>query len=89
MRDAARATQCKHVLSQRDDVVAQASRFTRRIHSAHEPGVMCRDTSGAVVGVTALRLDAADCHHGLATDVDRVPPQRKREQRCFRKAQFA
>ena len=51
MRDAARATQCKHVLSQRDDVVAQASRFAGWIHSPHEPGVVCRDARRAVIGV--------------------------------------
>ena len=50
---------------------------------------MGRDARRAVIGVTPLRLDAADRHHRFATNTDGVAAQCKRENGCLRKAQFA
>ena len=50
---------------------------------------MGRDAGRAVIGVTPLRLDAADRHHRFAANVDRVAAQGKREDGSLWKAQFA
>src|SRR5690349_13918238 len=89
MWDTTRAAQRKHVLAQRDDVVGQPGSFARGIDPAHEPRVMGRDAGRAVVCMALLRLDAADRHHGLATDVDGVATDSEREERGLREAQLA
>jgi hypothetical protein len=50
--------------------------------------MMGGDARRAVIGVTALRLDAADRHHRLAADINGVAAQCKREDGGLRKAQF-
>src|SRR6185436_8384703 len=47
------------------------------------------DTGWAVARMTALRLDATDRHHRLASDVDHVATQREGKQRGFRETELA
>jgi len=76
MWHAARAAQREYVFPQREDVIRQPSGLSGGIDATHKPGVLRRHSRRAMVGVTALCLDAPDRHHRFASDVDRVAAER-------------
>ena len=77
------------VLPKRHDVVGQPRRLECGIHAPHQPRVLGRHAGRAVIGVTPLRLDAADRHHRLAAHVDQIAAEREREHGRFREAELA
>jgi len=77
------------VAPQGTDVVGEAGRLGRRVQPADQPPVLGGHAGGAGVGVTLLRLDAADRQHRLPGNVHHVAAERERDDGVVRQAQLA